>query len=121
LENEKESQVVLPPAWQSIQTCSHHCRHTTALTEGVIRPNRTEYRHQGSGRFPQAPARRHGAPGAPYLMIWNTPRMNGWIRQKNVYVPGGRFLGVVQVSLPTAGVPMPSCPESNVLAPPASG
>ena len=41
-------------------------------------------------------------------MIRNTPRMNGWIRQKNVYVPGARFAGVLQVSLPTAGVPTPS-------------
>ena len=28
----------------------------------------------------------------------NAARMNGWIRQKYVYVPGGRSVGVFQVS-----------------------
>jgi hypothetical protein len=47
-------------------------------------------------------------PGYFGATIRNTPRMNGWIRQKYVYVPGGRLVGVVQLIRPTAGVPMPS-------------
>ena len=37
-------------------------------------------------------------------MTLKIPRIHGWMRQKNVYVPGGRFVGVVQVSRPTPGV-----------------
>ena len=45
-------------------------------------------------------------------MTRNTPRMNGWIRQKYVYVPGFSPAGVLQLSRPMAGVSGPSCPES---------
>jgi hypothetical protein len=38
--------------------------------------------------------------------------MNGWIRQKIVYAPGFRFVGVLHCSAPEAGVPSPSCVES---------
>ena len=43
------------------------------------------------------------------LMTRNTPRIQGWMRQKNVYVPGASLVGVLPPQLfPTAGVPSPS-------------
>src|SRR2546423_995738 len=42
------------------------------------------------------------------------PRMNGWMRQKYVYVPGLRLLGVDQrLRSADGGPPKPSSPESN--------
>jgi hypothetical protein len=54
-------------------------------------------------------------------MIRNTPRIHGWMRQKKVYVPGGKFFGVRQVTVPTPGVPTPSSPESKACGPFARG
>ena len=52
----------------------------------------------------------------------NAPRMNGCTRQKYVYVPGSRSVGVLHVSRPTVGAPAsPSCPESNCTSASASG
>ena len=34
-------------------------------------------------------------------MIRKSPRIHGWMRQKNVYVRGGRLAGVLQVNRPT--------------------
>ena len=51
--------------------------------------------------------------------------MNGWTRQKYVYVPGLRFFGVFHVSRFAAAVakrgPKPSSPESKSTRPLASG
>ena len=52
----------------------------------------------------------------------NAPRMNGWTRHQNVYVPGGRSVGVSQVRRPAVGGPsLPSCPESNSIGASAVG
>ena len=54
-----------------------------------------------------------------YPLTLNAPRMNGWMRQKYVYVPSDRFVGVCHVSrfaaagAATAG-PCRARPESNV-------
>src|ERR1700730_18570066 len=48
--------------------------------------------------------------------------MNGWIRQKYVYVPTGRSGGVDQLSRPAVGAPTKtSSPESNWIAGAAIG
>ena len=51
--------------------------------------------------------------------------MNGWTRQKNVYVPSVRSAGVCHCLRWAAGVkpggPKPSSPESNRVGPLASG
>ena len=48
--------------------------------------------------------------------------MNGWIRQKYVYVPGERFDGVCHWSAPVAGgTELPSVPDSNCTSPSAIG
>ena len=47
--------------------------------------------------------------------------MNGWIRQKCVWVPGLRFVDVDHVIEPEAGVPAPSGAESSAPRPFASG
>ena len=39
-----------------------------------------------------------------YPLTLKAPRMNGWMRQKYVYVPSGRFVGVFHVSRPAAAV-----------------
>src|SRR5262249_50273273 len=40
-----------------------------------------------------------------YVETSKLPRMNGWIRQKEVDVPGLRSAGVCQVTLPEVGAP----------------
>src|SRR6185436_4063498 len=53
------------------------------------------------------------------------PRMNGWMRQKYVYVPAPRSVGVCHVLRLDAAVkpagPKPSSPESKLVGPLASG
>ena len=50
------------------------------------------------------------------------PRISGWTRQKKVWVPTGRFFGVVQLVRSTVGAPpIPSWPESKRKLPSAIG
>ena len=69
--------------------------------------------------------RAEGGEAARHLTTRNAPRMNGWMRQKYVYVPGARLAGVFQFGRLAAAVspvgPYPSSPESKSIGPSASG
>jgi hypothetical protein len=60
-----------------------------------------------------------------YPFTRKAPRMNGWMRQKKVYVPGCRSAGVCHSLRFEAAVkpggPKPSSPESKTVGPLASG
>src|SRR5262249_14823905 len=81
------------------------------------RPDRDAFLDDVVPAVGQAPS-----PHPRYGTTRNAPRMNGWTRHQNAYVPGGRFVGVSQVSRPAVGAPLlPSCPESNSMVASASG
>ena len=98
-------------SWVSISSAAS-ARSSAALCSAASRTARTR---SAAAAADDLRSRAHG-------LTRNAPRMNGWIRQKYVYVPGARFDGVCHWRLPVAGgTSLPSVPDSNWTFPSAIG